>query len=89
MHYGSLRADRPFYELNCVGLPDDVLEVELFGVKRGAVQGLAQTKVGLLQKADRGTVFLNGVDALSPAMQIALLRVVTEGAYQPVGGARR
>ena len=86
MHYGSLRADRPFYELNCVGLPDDVLEVELFGIKRGAVQGLAQTKVGLLQKADRGTIFLNGVDALSPAMQIALLRVVTEGAYQPVGG---
>lgn len=86
MHYGSLRADRPFYELNCVGLPDDVLCAELFGIKRGAVPGLAQTRIGLLQKADRGTVFLNGIDALSPAMQIALLRVVTEGAYQPVGG---
>ena len=85
MHYGSLRADRPFFELNCTGLPDDVLATELFGLKRGAAQGVTQTKIGLLQKADRGTIFLNGIDSLSPAMQIALLRVVTEGAFQPVG----
>ncbi|WP_370207432.1 sigma-54-dependent transcriptional regulator [Pararhodobacter marinus] len=85
MHYGSLRGDRPFFELNCTGLPDEVLLTELFGLKRGAAQGVTQTKIGLLQKADRGTLFLNGVDSLSPALQIALLRVVTEGAFQPVG----
>ncbi len=86
MHYGSLRADRPFFELNCAGLSDEVLAAELFGMKRGAVPGMAQTKVGLFQKADRGTLFLNGIDTLSDAMQIALLRIAQEGAFQPVGG---
>ena len=85
IHYGSLRADRAFYELNCAGLGDEALAAELFGAKRGALPGLAQSRAGLLQKADRGTIFLNGVDALSPTMQMALLRVVTEGAFQPFG----
>lgn len=86
MHYGSLRSDKPFYELNCAGLTDDVLATELFGVKRNATAGALQSRVGLLQKADRGTLFLNGIESLSAAMQIALLRVVREGAFQPVGG---
>ncbi|PWJ21842.1 sigma-54-dependent transcriptional regulator [Jannaschia seohaensis] len=85
MHYGSLRADRPFHEINCAGLPDGPLAAELFGVKRGVSTG-QQARVGLLQKADRGTLFLNGIDTLSPEMQIALLRILTEGAFQPVGG---
>ncbi|WP_413720827.1 sigma-54-dependent transcriptional regulator [Silicimonas sp. MF1-12-2] len=85
MHYGSLRSDRPFFELNCAGLTDEVLAAELFGIRRGAVSGVQSTKVGILQKADRGTVFLNGVDTLSPAMQIAMLRIVREGAFQPIG----
>ena len=85
MHYSSLRSDRPFYEINCAGLPDDVLCAELFGIRRGAVSGAQTTKVGLLQKADRGTIFLNGVNALSQAMQMALLRFVREGAFQPIG----
>lgn len=85
IHYGSLRADRPFYELNCAGLGDEALAAELFGAKRGALPGTTQSRAGLLQKADRGTIFLNGVDALSPQMQMALLRVVTEGAFQPFG----
>ncbi|SMX30673.1 sigma-54-dependent transcriptional regulator [Actibacterium lipolyticum] len=86
MHYTSLRSDRPFYEINCVGLPETLLEVELFGAKRGVLPGVATNKIGLVQKADRGTLFLNGVDSLSPRMQIALLRLVREGAYQTVGG---
>ena len=86
MHYGSLRSDRPFFELNCAGLTDAVLANELFGVKRGAQIGVQTSRVGMLEKADRGTVFLNGVDTLSPAMQMALMRVVREGAFQPVGG---
>ncbi len=85
MHYGSLRSDRPFFELNCAGLTDEVLGAELFGIKRGAVAGVQSTKVGILQRADRGTVFLNGVDTMSPAMQMAVLRVVREGAFQPIG----
>ncbi|MDU8945442.1 sigma-54-dependent transcriptional regulator [Ovoidimarina sediminis] len=85
MHYGSLRADRPFFELNCAGLTDAALAAELFGIKRGAAAGVQSTRVGLLQKADRGTVFINGIDTLSPEMQMSLLRIVREGAFQPVG----
>ena len=86
MHYASLRSDRPFYELNCAGMTDELMEIELFGARRGALPGVPGNRVGLLRKADRGTLFLNGVDGLSPRMQVALLRVVTEGAFQPLGG---
>lgn len=86
MHYTSLRSERPFFELNCAGLSDQMIEVELFGAKRGAIAGLNSNKIGLLQKTDRGTLFLNGIDMLSPQLQIELLRVVQEGAFQPVGG---
>jgi len=86
MHYISLRSDKPFYELNCSGLTDELIELELFGARRGAVPGLSATKVGLAQKSDRGTLFLNGVDSLSPRLQLSLLRLVSEGAFQPLGG---
>ena len=85
MHHASLRAEKPFYALNCAGLPDDLLELELFGARRGAVAGLATNRIGLLQKADRGTLYLGGVETLSPRMQMALLRVLVEGAFQPLG----
>lgn len=87
MHYASLRSDQSFYEINCAGLPDDVLMVELLGAKKGAVAGNPNNRIGLLQKASRGTLFLNGVDALSPQLQLILLRVATEGSFEPVGGA--
>jgi len=86
MHHASLRADKPFLALNCAGLPDDLLELELFGARRGAVAGLATNRIGLLQKADRGTLYLGGVETLSPKMQMALMRVLREGALQPLGG---
>lgn len=85
IHYGSLRSDRPFHQVNCVGVDDDILEIELFGARRGAVPGLQGNKPGLLQKADRGTLFINGVAELSPRMQLALLRVATEGRFRPLG----
>ncbi|MAQ82606.1 sigma-54-dependent transcriptional regulator [Psychromarinibacter halotolerans] len=86
MHYASLRSDHSFYEINCAGLPDDVLMVELLGAKKGAVTNAPSNRIGLLQKASRGTLFLNGVDTLSPQMQLILLRVATEGSFEPVGG---
>jgi two-component system response regulator HupR/HoxA len=86
MHHASLRADNPFYELNCAGLSDDMLKAELLGAKRGVLPGVPNNKVGLFQKADRGTLFLNGVETLSPDMQMLLLRVATEGSFQPLGG---
>lgn len=86
IHYGSLRSDRAFHEVNCVGVDDRILEIELFGHKRGAIPGLQTNGVGLLQKADRGTLFLNGVESLSPRMQLQLQQVATEGVFHPVGG---
>lgn len=86
IHYGSLRSDRPFHEITCTGVDSDILAAELFGVKRGAHPGAVKSSIGLLQKTDRGTLFLNGVSDLSPGMQLALLRFVEDGRYRPVGG---
>ncbi|MEM8836481.1 MAG: sigma-54 dependent transcriptional regulator [Pseudomonadota bacterium] len=86
IHNGSLRSDRPFYEINCVGVDDTILEIELFGARRGTLPGVPTNKRGLLHKADRGTLFINGVDELSPRIQLALLRAATEGRFLPLGG---
>ncbi len=86
MHYNSLRSDQPFYELNCAGMSDELIMVELLGAKRGVLPGVPSNKVGLLQKADRGTLFLGGIDTLSQKLQMVLLRVATEGCFQPLGG---
>ena len=86
IHYTSLRSDRPFHEFNCRGLSDEVIEAELFGAKKGALPGAPVNRIGLLQKADQGTLFLDGVETLSPELQIRLLRVATEGCFQPIGG---
>lgn len=85
MHHASLRAEKPFLALNCAGLPDDLLELELFGARRGAVAGMTTNRIGLLQKADRGTLYLGGVESLSPRMQMALMRVLREGAVLALG----
>jgi len=86
IHYGSLRADRPFHELNCAGLSDEALAAALFGVRRGGLPGVQATQVGLLEKAHGGTLFLNGVDTLSPSLQMAVVRLIKEGAFHPIGG---
>ncbi len=86
MHYSSLRSNQSFFELNCAGMSDELLQIELLGAKRGALPGVPSNKLGLFQKADRGTLFLNGVESLSPQMQMILLRVASEGAFQPLGG---
>ncbi|WP_068114260.1 sigma-54-dependent transcriptional regulator [Tropicimonas marinistellae] len=85
MHYGSLRADHPFLAHNCVGAEEELLELELFGARQGAMPGQRTNKIGLLQKAERGTLFLNGVDALAPRLQLALMRILSEGVFRPLG----
>ncbi|GGH43324.1 response regulator [Frigidibacter albus] len=85
MHYGSLRSDKPFHALNLAGLPEDLAMVELFGAKRGILPG-GVNKIGLVQKADRGTLFVEGVEHASPALQLALWRLVEEGSFSPLGG---
>lgn len=86
MHYASLRSEHPFCELNCIGMSDDMLMAELLGARRGALPGVPGNKMGLLQKTDRGTLFLNGIDTLGPRLQQLLLRVATDGTYTPLGG---
>ncbi|NNF71327.1 MAG: sigma-54-dependent Fis family transcriptional regulator [Rhodobacteraceae bacterium] len=85
IHYGSLRSDQSFYAFDCSGLTDDLLALELFGARNGSVPSGHCNKIGLFQKADRGTLYLSGIDSLSCGLQKTLLRVVTEGAFQPVG----
>lgn len=85
MHYCSLRSDKPFHAVNLAGLPDDLAMVELFGAKRGILPG-GVNKIGLAQKADRGTLFVEGIEQASPALQLALWRLVDEGGFSPLGG---
>jgi len=86
VHTNSLRRDQAFVALNCGALPETLLESELFGHMRGAFTGAATTKKGLLEAAERGTVFLDEISETSPMMQVKLLRVLQERKFRRVGG---
>lgn len=85
MHLASLRSDRPYFALNLAGMSEELVMIELAGAKRGVVAG-GTNRIGLFQKADRGTLYLAGIESLTPPLQLMLLRVLTQGAYTPVGG---
>jgi len=86
IHVNSLRRDHPFVALNCGALPETLLESELFGHMRGAFTGAAVTKKGLLEAAERGTVFLDEISEMNPMMQVKLLRVLQERKFRRLGG---
>ncbi len=88
LHYNSLRWDKPFVAENCAALPDELLESELFGCKRGAFTGAVEDRAGLFERADGGTVFLDEIGEVSPAFQVKLLRVLQEGEIRPLGSGR-
>jgi two-component system, NtrC family, response regulator HupR/HoxA len=88
VHYGSERAAGAFVVENCGALPDELLESELFGHKRGAFTGAYEDRIGLFQQADGGTIFLDEIGETSPAFQVKLLRVLQEGEIRPVGSSR-
>ena len=87
VHYGSNRADRAFVVQNCGALPDSLLESELFGHKRGSFTGAFEDRVGLLQQAHGGTIFLDEIGEMTPAFQVKLLRVLQDGIIRPVGSS--
>ena len=88
LHYGSLRWNKPFVVENCGALPDQLLESELFGHKRGAFTGAVEDHVGLFERANGGSVFLDEIGEVSPAFQVKLLRVLQEGEIRPVGSTK-
>ena len=85
IHQRSLRSRRPFVAVNCGGLPETLLESELFGHAKGAFTGAYATKKGLFDTASGGTIFLDEVAEMSPAMQVKLLRALQERRIRPVG----
>lgn len=85
LHYNSPRADKPFVIENCAALPDQLLESELFGSKKGAFTGAYEDRIGLFEQADGGTIFLDEIGETSPAFQVKLLRVLQEGEIRPLG----
>jgi two-component system response regulator HupR/HoxA len=86
LHYNSPRADGTFVMENCGALPDQLLESELFGCKKGAFTGAYEDRIGLFEQADGGTIFLDEIGETSPAFQVKLLRVLQEGEIRPLGG---
>jgi Nif-specific regulatory protein len=88
IHRNSKRADMPFIAVNCAALAETLLESELFGHEKGAFTGALIQKKGRMELADGGTIFLDEIGELSPALQTKLLRVLQEREFERVGGNR-
>lgn len=86
IHYDSNRAARPFVKINCAALPESLIESELFGHERGAFTGAAMGRKGRFEMADKGTIFLDEIGDLPPAIQTKLLRVLQEKEIERLGG---
>jgi two-component system response regulator PilR (NtrC family) len=86
VHQESERSSQPFMVINCGGIPETLMESELFGHKKGSFTGATQDKKGLFEIAHKGTVFLDEIGELSLPIQVKLLRAVQEKVFKPVGG---
>ena len=85
IHDESQRKDKPFVVVNCGGIPETLMESELFGHKKGAFTGATNDKKGLFETADKGTIFLDEIGEISLPIQVKLLRAVQERVFKPVG----
>ena len=88
IHALSQRNQRPYVAVNCPTIPENILESELFGYKKGAFTHATQNKTGLFQEAHQGTIFLDEIGDISPAMQTKLLRVIQEKEIKPLGDTK-
>lgn len=89
IHYNSPRRDRPFIKINCAAIPENLLESELFGHRKGAFTGAVGDKKGKFEIADGGTIFLDEIGEMDLNLQSKLLRVLQEREIEPVGGKTR
>jgi DNA-binding NtrC family response regulator len=88
VHRNSPRRDRPMVTLNCAALQESLLESELFGHEKGSFTGAVSAKRGLIEVAETGTLFIDEIAEMSPALQAKLLRVLEDGHYRRVGGTQ-
>jgi DNA-binding NtrC family response regulator len=88
IHYNSQRSDKPLMKINCSAIPDALLESELFGYEKGAFTDAKNTKKGLFELADAGTVFLDEIGDMNPFLQSKILRVLENQTFMRVGGER-
>jgi two-component system response regulator AtoC len=86
LHELSGRRDRPFVKVNCAALPSELLESELFGFEKGAFTGAQKRKLGKFEFANHGTIFLDEIGEMSPALQAKLLQVLQDGEFSRLGG---
>jgi len=88
IHFQGERSEKPLVPVNCGGIPDNLLESELFGYKKGAFTGADRNKNGLFQEADGGTIFLDEIGELPVTLQVKLLRVLQENEIRPIGDSK-
>jgi DNA-binding NtrC family response regulator len=89
VHHYSFRASKPWVDLSCAALPDNLLESELFGYEKGAFSGAESSKPGLFELAHQGTIFLDEIGDLDLRLQVKLLRVLDGMPYYRLGGVRK
>ncbi len=88
VHDHGKRKDRPFVPVNCAAIPAELLESELFGHEKGAFTHAIRTRIGRFELADKGTIFLDEIGDMPPVLQVKLLRVLQERAFERVGGSK-
>jgi len=85
IHYNSMRKDKPFVKINCAAIPENLLESELFGYKKGAFTGAVMDKMGKFEAADGGTIFLDEIGDMPLSLQAKILRVIEEREFERLG----
>ena len=85
IHYNSMRKDKPFVKINCAAIPENLLESELFGYKKGAFTGAVMDKMGKFEAADGGTIFLDEIGDMPLSLQAKILRVIEEKEFERLG----
>ena len=88
IHQNSSRKDKPMVKLNCAGIPEGLLESELFGFEKGAFTGAVERKLGKFELADHGTIFLDEIGDMNPGAQAKILRILQEMEFERLGGIK-